>query len=264
MAEGHTTITLTTDFGLRDPWVGSMKGVGLFLAPQANIVDISHEVEAGNIFEGAFILANTYGSFPKGTIHVAVVDPGVGSDRDPIVILTDNYFLVGPDNGILSLAVQNANVKRIIKVTNDDFFQKPISSTFHGRDIFMPVAGYITRGVGLHDIGEDINDFVKIDYPHLKKDKDSVEGEVIYVDHFGNLITNITSESVQHLIDAGKAEIEINSIKVSGVDDSYSDKGEGATVALIGSLGFLEIASYKDRAVDKASAKIGDKVTVRG
>ena len=263
MPEGNMTITMTTDFGTKDPWVGSMKGVGMFLNPNVNLIDITHEIEPGNIFEAAFILANTSGAFPKGTIHVAVVDPGVGTDRDPIVILTDNHFFVGPDNGVLSLATQNTNVRRVIKITNDDFFQKPISSTFHGRDIFMPTASYITRGVSLDDLGEEITDYKKIDYPKVIKDDSSVTGEILYVDNFGNLITNINEDAISHLVDSGKVETEIKSLKIDDILDSYSDRGDEVPVAIVGSLGFLEIACYKGRANDIAGATVGDSVTVR-
>lgn len=263
MPEGNMTITMTTDFGTKDPWVGSMKGVGMFLNPNVNLIDITHEVEPGNIFEAAFILANTAGAFPKGTIHVAVVDPGVGGDRDPIVILTDNHFFVGPDNGVLSLATQNTNVRRVIKITNDDFFQKPVSSTFHGRDIFMPSAAYITRGVSLDDLGEEVSDYKKIDYPKAVKEETSVTGEVIYVDNFGNLITNIKEDSISHLVDAGKIETEIKCLTIDDILDSYSDRGREVPVAIMGSLGFLEIACYKGRANELTEASVGESVTVK-
>lgn len=263
MPEGNMTITLTTDFGTKDPWVGSMKGVGMFINPNINLIDITHEVEPGNIFEAAFILANTFGAFPKGTIHVAVVDPGVGSERDPIIILTENYFLVGPDNGVLSLAVEQTEVRRVIKITNDDFFQKPLSSTFHGRDIFMPTAAYITRGVSLDDIGEEINDFEKLSYPKVVKEGETVTGEVMYIDNFGNLITNIKADSLHHLLDAGKVETEIKGLTIDDLLDSYSDRGADVPVAIVGSLGYLEIAYFNGRAADFTEAKVGEKVTVR-
>lgn len=263
MPEGNSTITLTTDFGTKDPWTGSMKGVGTFINPNINVVDITHDIEPGNIFEAAFILANTFGAFPRGTIHVAVVDPGVGTERDPIVIVTENFFLIGPDNGILSLAVEQTDIRKVIKITNDDFFQKPLSSTFHGRDIFMPTAAYITRGVSLGDIGEEVTDFTKLSYPKVTKESGSVTGEVIYIDNFGNLITNIKADSLGALTDSGKVETEVKNLKADGILDSYSDNGDNGAVAIIGSLGFLELACFKGRASEIAGAIVGDKVTVR-
>src|SRR4030043_1300706 len=184
-------ITLLTDFGLKDPYVASMKGVILSINPQCTLVDITHQVSPHDIREGAFILAQTYSTFPKGTIHLAVVDPGVGSARKPILIVTKNYFFVGPDNGLFAFAVKRETLKQVVVLTNQKFFLSEISSTFHGRDIFAPVATYLSLGVKPESFGPSIKSWHEISFPDPAMKQGNLIGEIVHIDTFGNLVCNI-------------------------------------------------------------------------
>src|SRR6266849_5174353 len=189
-------ITLVTDFGSQDFFVGAMKGVILSINPQAIIVDITHEIPAQDIEAAAFNLLATYKDFPAATIHVAVVDPGVGSTRRPILIECGAQFFVGPDNGIFSWICERDETIRAIHLTNEKFFRHPVSATFHGRDIFAPVAAALASGVAVKDFGDEASDYVRLDslLPEVASDG-SIDGRVIHIDRFGNCITNLTREN---------------------------------------------------------------------
>ncbi len=184
-------ITLTTDFGLTDWFVGTMKGGILGIAPRAAIVDITHEIPAGDIRAGAFALWASCRFFAKGGVHVVVVDPGVGSERKAIVAETDNYFFVGPDNGVLSWALTKERIKTIRALENEHYFLHPTSRTFHGRDIFAPVAAHLASGAPTRKLGPILKDFVRLPWPKPKRGRNRIEGEVVYIDRFGNAITNL-------------------------------------------------------------------------
>lgn len=188
-------ITLTTDFGLNDHFVGTMKGVILNIVPDAAIVDISHAVQAFDVLDGALTISQAYSYFPAGTVHVVVVDPGVGTARRPIIASSDGYHFVAPDNGVLSLVYAREERIHVRHITSDHYFLQPISNTFHARDVFSPVAAYLAKQVDSHKFGDEIEDFVKFSAPKPKAVNDNqMRGVVLKVDRFGNLITNITPQ----------------------------------------------------------------------
>lgn len=253
------TITLTTDFGTRDWFVGTMKGVVPGINPRAAIVDITHEVPAGDVRAGAFALMAACRYFPKGTVHVAVVDPGVGSQRRAIAMQTGNYIFVGPDNGVLSWALAREKIKTIRQLENPKYFLKTISLTFHGRDIFAPVAAHLSRGVSLQRLGRELKDFVRLPWPGPTKDRGEICGEIIHIDHFGNAITNIGADLVPG---SGKTVCEaMGKQKVRcTLQEFYGAVTVNAPVAVIGSSGFLEIAVNGGSAAQRFGLKIGDTV----
>ncbi len=252
-------VTLLTDFGTKDSYVPQMKGVLLSLNPNIKIIDISHQVAPQNILEGAFLLKTTFSYFPKGTIHVAVVDPGVGTSRKALLIETENYFFVGPDNGIFSPTLRTETIKNIIEIKNSEYFLKNVSITFHGRDIFAPVAGHLANGIKPQQFGPTRNSYVPLSFPPLLKSSENIEAQVIYTDNFGNLITNIRKTDLDL---KKKYEIAVGQEKILGLSRTYFDKNKGECVALIGSSGFLEIAIVEGSAYEKLTPTSKIVVTV--
>ena len=255
-------VTLTTDFGLKDPYAGAMKGAMLSAAPDMTIVDITHLVSPGNILEGAFILLEAYRYFPRGTVHVGVVDPGVGGERKPILVEAGDYLFVGPDNGLFSLAARILGMKRAIELTEKRFFLPEVSSTFHGRDIFGPVAAHLATGTAPDAFGAELGKIRALDIPRPATEEDGVSGEVIYEDSFGNLITNIRKQDIEPLSNAG-CEVLINGASLKGVRKTYAVAAIGAALALIGSSGYLEVAVNSGSATGELKAGVGEKVKVR-
>ena len=253
-------ITLTSDFGLKDPYVAEMKGVILTVNPSANIIDITHGVEKFNIRMGAFMLASAAPYFPKGTVHLAVVDPGVGTERRGILVQTKQGFFVGPDNGVLMLAAQNQGIEHTYELTNPKFMMPKVSSTFHGRDIFAPAAAHLDLGVEPSEFGPEINNAVTPDFTSVKRGNGSFIGEVLYVDSFGNIITNINQK--------GMAQVNLVNVKLQNLSLNltfgkiYAQAKPNEPIALIGSHGFLEIALNQGSAAEKYGVKAGDKVEV--
>ena len=180
-------ITLITDFGLEDTYVGIMKGVILNINPNVQIVDLTHKIRPQSIKQASFLLKSAYGFFPKGTIHVAVVDPGVGSERRPLLVKTPNFFFIAPDNGILELIYQTEPVQ-VFHLSNPKYFLPEISATFHARDVFAPIAGYLSLGKTCEELGIEVYDFQRLEWPLPKVENNSLKGEVIYIDHFGNCL----------------------------------------------------------------------------
>lgn len=251
---------MTTDFGSQDWFVGTMKGVILRINPKALPMDITHEIPAGDIRAGAFALMASYRFFPKGTVHVAVVDPGVGSERHAIVVKTANYFFVGPDNGVLSFALINEEIKDIWRLENERYFLKPVSHTFHGRDIFAPVAAHLSLGVAVTKFGPKQKEFIKLAWPEPGISRESISGEVVYVDRFGNAITNIANRCIAHL---SEARIFIADRQVCRVKPYYQSVAAGKPVAVPGSSGFLEIAINGGSAATSLALKIGTVISLR-
>ncbi|UCH00402.1 MAG: SAM-dependent chlorinase/fluorinase [Deltaproteobacteria bacterium] len=257
-------ITLTTDFGEGDPYVAMMKGVILCINPAARIVDITHQVPAGSIQEGGSIIRDAYKYFSDGTVHVGVIDPGVGGKRRPVVVLANNHFFVGPDNGLFWPVIEKQVNADIIHLKEKRYWMNKISPTFHGRDIFAPVAAHLSLGLNPFVLGEKIDDPTTIAYPlPCKKDSDLV-GEVIRVDHFGNLITNITREHLTPLLKSKDVIIKIGSLVLDKISTTYSDVPDDEPLALIGSSNLLEIAINMGRATNYLGkdCRIGTKVTV--
>ncbi len=256
-------ITLTTDFGIIDPYVGAMKGVILSINPFVNIIDITHEICPQDIIGGAFAISQAYPYFPAGSIHVCVVDPGVGGKRSPIAIKTERYVFVGPDNGIFSFVLERERVLGCISLTNRDYFLDDISPTFHGRDIFAPAAAHISKGVGLYKLGIPVDNPFMLNIPKPSVSADAVIGEVLYIDHFGNLITNIRKEDLGSITNPDAATVSIKGVEIRGISETYVDAGSGL-LSLIGSSNHLEIACFKGSASDILGVKRGECVEVRG
>lgn len=249
-------ITLTTDFGYEDSYIATMKGIILSINQNVSIIDISHNIRPQNIKQGAFVLKSAVPYFPAGSIHVAVVDPGVGSERRSILVSTPANFFIAPDNGILSLVIRNTSYK-VYNLVKESYWHKPVSSTFHGRDIFAPVAAYLSTGINPEEIGERINNLAILDsLDPLIIDNRQIKGEVIHIDHFGNLITNIAAE----ILPGVNINIEISRHIINGLCLTYSEKA--GLIALIGSSGYMEIAYNGKSAAEYLSAGIGTQVIV--
>ena len=258
-------ITLTTDFGDRDYFVGVMKGIMLGINPKVKIVDITHNVSPFQVMEVAFLIANFYSYFPKGTIHLAVVDPGVGSSRRPVIAKTKDYFFVAPDNGVLSYIYKKEKNIKVYEIANDDYFLKPLSQTFHGRDIFAPVAAHISKGVSCNKIGKRINDFVSIPIKEPAIRKNIIVGEMLYIDRFGNLITNISKEDFESSLSQSKRKIfkiKINDFRIRSLSASYSSAKWKNLSAIWGSHGYLEIFSKEGNAGERFRIKPGEKISI--
>lgn len=251
-------ISVLTDFGLRDPYVGAVKGVIFSINPGARVVDISHEVEAGNVFQGAYLLANSYPFFPAGTVHLAVVDPGVGGKRKPIMVETDSYFFVGPDNGIFSYIFEKEKNIRCFELKNREYFLGHISGTFHARDIFAPVAAYLSMGVSPEEFGPPIGEFKKLTDIHCQSDRESVKGKVVHVDRFGNVITNIPVD----LLDCSTPSLNLKGITLKGLKRSYSEVRKGEPLLIQGSGGCLEISLREGNASRFFNLKPGDSILI--
>ncbi|MFB3889045.1 MAG: S-adenosyl-l-methionine hydroxide adenosyltransferase family protein [Candidatus Bathyarchaeia archaeon] len=257
---GHV-ISLTTDFGLRDPYAVEMKAVILSICPTAVIVDVTHDVEKFNVRMGAFLLSCAAPYFPEGTIHLGVVDPGVGTQRRRIIVQTERGFFVGPDNGLLMLAAEAQGIRRVHEIRSRRLVLPHVSSTFHGRDIFAPAAAHMSNGVALEEFGPEISDAVKPDFAKTTRTRDSVTGEVLHVDGFGNIITNLRAhdlEGIKHDVMTarlGRHELQLRLSK------TYADAEQDKPIALIGSHNYLEIALNQGDAARKLDAKPGDKVT---
>jgi len=251
-------ITLTTDFGTQDWFVGTMKGVVLGIAPGATVVDITHEIPAGDIRAGAFALAASYGFFPRGTIHVVVVDPGVGSTRKAIAVQTTQHLFVGPDNGVLSLALAREKVTVIRALENERYFVQPVSRTFHGRDIFAPAAAHLARGVPIARFGEVLKTFSRLKWQEPRRQGGQVRGEVVYIDRCGNAITNIREANIA----SGRWEVSIEGNDNFPVKDCYQAVPLGRAVGVLGSTGFLEIAVNGGSARQVLDLKIGGPVVL--
>jgi S-adenosyl-L-methionine hydrolase (adenosine-forming) len=254
-------VTLTSDFGLKDPYVAEMKGVVLSVCPTAIIVDITHEVEKFNVREGAFVLASTAPYYPKGTVHIAVVDPTVGTGRRPIIVETEDSFFVGPDNGVLMLAAEAQHIKQMRHVESRRFMRPHVSNTFHGRDVFAPVAGHLLNGVSLEEFGPQITEVVKPKFVQITRSEESVSGEVLHVDDFGNIITNIPAKvALDFTLDAVMVEMAAQKPFHMKMARAYADVKHNEPVALVGSHSYLEIAVNQGNAAAKFSVKAGDSV----
>ena len=256
-----TPITLTTDFGLGGPYVASMKGVILGILPGAAIVDISHAIQPQNIHQAAYILSAAIPYFPAGTVHVVVVDPGVGSERRPIAVFTDQACFVGPDNGVFSRIYQDENVREIRHLSNPDYHLPAVSHTFHGRDIFAPVAAYIAAGVPPSALGPTITDPITIDFPAPEQRLDgSIRGQIVHADEFGNLISNIPR---QWLGDQPNWIFEIADTTIVGLNTTYSDVQPEELIALGSSAGMVEIAKRNGSAARHLAVETGEILIVR-
>ena len=258
-------ITLTTDFGLTEHYVGAMKGVIYSINPTAQVVDITNAVQSFDVLDGALAVSQAYQYFPKDTVHVVVVDPGVGGPRRPIIATIGQYVFVAPDNGVLSLVYEREERVSVRHITSEHYFHNPISNTFHGRDIFAPVAAYLSKGVDTAKFGEEITDYVRFLAPKPKATAENAwKGLVLKTDKFGNLITNISPKDIPQIFDGSfKAfKITVGKAEVTKLVSSYAEGTPGELFALLGSTGFLEISANKAAASRVAVADKGSEVVV--
>ena len=254
-------ITFLTDFGMKNTYTSQMKGVASSIS-DARLIDITHDITPHNIREGAFLLKTSTPYFPLGTVHVAVVDPGVGTDRKGLVITTRSQVLVGPDNGLLIPAARCLGDFVVYEITNEKYMKKNVSNTFHGRDIFTPVAAHITNGVPFEEIGKRTNDYVNLDFGEGTVTDKTAEGRIIYIDNFGNIITNIDGKKLRQYLEYNtkiKLSIKNKSKQVSFVK-SYDFVKKGQFLTTIGSSNLFEIGMNQGNAAKKLNVKPADSV----
>ena len=257
-------ITLTTDYGTGDHLVGVMKGVILKLNPEARIVDITHDVMPFDILDAALVIGQVYKNFPPKTIHVVVVDPGVGLQRRPILVTGDQHYYVAPDNGVLSMIYEREPKVTVRHITSEHYFLSPLSNTFHGRDVFAPVAAWLSKNWQTPSFGEEVTDFVRFSMPKPKVAGSTIKGVVLKVDNFGNLITNLTPEDVPQVVGGGaKFKITVGSREIDKLSQTYAHGAPGEVLAVIGSSGFLEISVNKGHAGKSLGLQRGAEVMIQ-
>lgn len=248
-------ITLLTDFGMKDPFVGVMKGVILSICPQAQLVDLSHEVPPQSVLAGAFLLKSSIGYFPKGTVHLAVVDPGVGSARKAVALKSRGHLFVGPDNGLFPSALKEWGIEQAVELTQEKYQLPNPGATFHGRDIFAPAAAYLAKGVLMNKLGVKQNNWIWREIPKPYQTAQGWTGQVLWVDHFGNLITNLEKKHLSKTF-----RLKIGKTVTLNLATHYAAVKKGTLVALVGSSGTLEISINGGNAAQKLGAGIGASV----
>ncbi len=255
-------ITLTTDFGLDDPFVGILKGIILGIAPEARLVDISHAVEPGNVLQAAHVLEAAHPWFPEGTVHCVVVDPGVGSERRALAVKSGGAFFVAPDNGVLTPVLGPRS--RVVALGNRKYFLKKVSATFHGRDVFAPVAAWIARGTSLAQMGKKISDPVTLTLPLAEKTQTGLRGEIVHIDRFGNLMSNLKGDALGNSPqDIEKYKVLLSEREIAGPFPNYAACKKGEPGWLINSWDAVEIFCRETSAAKKLKAKVGTRVTLK-
>jgi len=267
MGDSGHIITLTTDFGTRDCYVAAMKGVILEINPEACIVDLTHEIGPQNVHEGAFFLKGSAPYFPNGTVHVVVVDPGVGTDRRALCVEADGCYYVAPDNGVLSLVATPERLVSAVAIENERYLRPTVSGTFHGRDVFAPAAAHLSLGVEMSDLGPPVHEMVRFELPAPTASGDgAIAAQVIHIDRFGNIITNADMATWNDLTRSGKGgdvQIRIHGLVLSRTCKAYSEVPQGSPLALWGSADLLEISVNRGNAAERLGAKVGDLVTIQ-
>jgi S-adenosyl-L-methionine hydrolase (adenosine-forming) len=259
-------ITLTTDFGLNDHFVGTIKGVILDIIPDVQIVDICHSVQAFDVLDGALTIAQAYSYFPTGTVHLVVIDPGVGTERRGLVVSSDRHHFVAPDNGVLSLVYASEERLHVRHVTAEHYYRQPVSNTFHARDIFAPVAAYLAKGVDPDKFGHEISDFIRFNAPKPKPaEGNTLRAVVLKVDRFGNLITNITPQDAPALFAEHPApfKIAVGKREITEIQTNYAQGAPGEVFGILGSMGYLEIAANRGSAAQIVGAGKGADVNLK-
>lgn len=257
----HNVITLTTDFGLRDYYVSAMKAVILGIAADARLVDISHDIPSQDIMAGSWVLKNSALLFPKGSVHTVVVDPGVGTKRKPVALKIEGQYFVGPDNGIFSLLTEDKDFKAV-RLTNSKYWRPNPSQTFHGRDIFAPVAAHLSQGVALDDLGKPIEALETYRWAVPIADKDGIQGWVIHIDKFGNLITNVSASLIEEVIGDRDLKLYVGNTILNEIEPTFGSVPEGEPVAYIGSSGMLEVGINKGNAEQMLSVQKGAQISL--
>mgnify|MGYP001209269856 CR=1 FL=1 len=258
-------ITLTTDFGESDHYIACMKGVILQLAPTVHIVDVTHVIQPHDVVHGAFVLRQVFDHFPDGTIHIAVVDPGVGTTRRLLAVRYETQIVLSPDNGLVSLVHRDFAMEELREISNTRLFRQEISATFHARDVLAPVAGHLAQGMALGNVGPLINqlEILNLDRP-TPLTNGGIQGQVLYVDRFGNLITNIGQADLASLsIGTHPYHIHVGPLRVGPLRTTYGDVASGDIIAIVGSTGMLEVAINQGSAAAQLRAAPGTIVVVR-
>jgi len=257
-------ITLLTDFGTSDGYVGAMKGAILSIQPEAEIVDISHDIPAHDVRAGAFVLKTTYRFYPRGTIHVAIVDPGVGGERLPVLLVTPDHFFIGPDNGIFSWIVRAEEVRDCRALTAAHYMRESVSQTFHGRDIFGPAAAWLARGAAKEGFGEPVGSLRTFGLPETIVSEKTFRTEVIHVDRFGNCVLGTTRDELERAVGAIPPQLQasVKGVVVTGLRETYDGGPSGAPFFLFGSTGHLEIAAHRASAAGLTRLARGDSLDV--
>jgi S-adenosyl-L-methionine hydrolase (adenosine-forming) len=261
-----TIVTFTTDFGTEDHFVGTMKGVVLGINPEATVVDICNNVQPFDILEGALTIAHSYQYYPAGTVHVVVVDPGVGTTRRPIIVDSGKHIFIAPDNGVLSLVFGHQERLTVRHITAGHYFLQPVSSTFHGRDVFAAVAGHVSRGVDISKLGDPIEDYVRLPLPQPQVTDNGIVGAVLKADRFGNVITNITRPMVSRFL-AHHTDgwlLRMGNVQVRNMQAAYAHGAPGEIFAIVSSMGYLEVATNRGNAAELIGARQGDEVELVG
>jgi len=265
LAATQRIVTLTTDFGTSDHFVGTIKGVILNINPSAQVVDICNSVNSYDLLDGAITISQAYNYYPANTIHMVVVDPGVGTARRPILVNTGKHLFVAPDNGVLSLIYEREERCLVRHISAEHYFLQPVSNTFHGRDVFAAAAGYLSKGVEPQKMGDEITDYVRFAAPKPKPGGDKlIKGVIIKVDKFGNLITNFTAHDVPQLLAESPKpfKILIGKSEVTKLRTAYAQGTPGEVFAILGSMGYLEIATNRGSAARTIGAEKGTEVGV--
>lgn len=255
-------ITLTTDYGTDDHLVGTLKGVILKINPEVTIVDITHHVTPFDLLDGALTIGSAYSYFPPKTIHIVVVDPGVGTERRPLLVSGQNQYFVAPDNGVLSLVYEREQNVLVRHANVEHYYLQPLSKTFHGRDVFAPVAAWLTKGWQTASMGDEIQDYKRLALPRPKPGDGGVKGLVLKIDAFGNLITNFRAEDVPAAQNDGALKLQVGSQAVKRLVDTFAQGKANEPIAYFGSSGYLEIGINKGNAARTLSIGRGAPVVL--
>ena len=255
-------ITLTTDYGTSDHLVGTLKGVILKINPEATIVDLCHNVVPFDVLDGALYIGSAYKYFPPRTIHLVVVDPGVGTQRRPLLVSGENQYFLAPDNGVLSLVYEREPTHAVRHITSEHYFLHPVSNTFHGRDIFAPVAAWLSKTWQTQAFGEEIADAMKFSLPKPKPAGEALKGIVLRVDMFGNLMTNFAAEELPQLLAGGPLKMTVSGKTITKLAQTYAQGEAGEAFAIVGSSGFLEISVHKGNAARVLGVQRGAEVSL--
>lgn len=256
-----SVITLTTDFGVQDHYVGVLKAVLISIAPDARLIDVSHQIPPQDIMAGAWVVRNTAMLYPPDSVHLVVVDPGVGTARKPVALRINDQYFVGPDNGIFSLIADSHNYQAV-ELTNPDYWLPNPSRTFHGRDVFAPVAAHLSRGVPLNDLGKPSEQLETYRWAVPISDKDGIQGWIVHIDHFGNLISNIPEKMIREAAAVADLKIYVGNTILEEIVDTFGDVEEGEPAAYIGSSGVLEVAINKGSARQMLGVEKGAQISI--
>ena len=252
-------VTLLTDFGLSDTFIGVMKGVTWTIAPGAQIVDLTHGIPPQRVMDGAFAIAEAAPFFPAGTIHVCVVDPGVGTARRAMLAIIDGQYFIGPDNGLFTLLIEKSKTTSFVWLNNPRYWLSQVSNSFHGRDIFAPVAAHLANGVSPNELGDALVDPVLLSIPVPIENANGWQGQVMRADHFGNLITNFTS---QHLNPGVRVNFIVKKTTIRGLSETFGDQPSGELIAMLDSSGHLAISVVNGSAAQQLGVNAGEPVTL--